>query len=212
MIDIKSGIRFGSSANFPSGRALGQNIGGGGTPQSIANKVKKNVKQVFTQYINTGKFVDEMAEVAIERIKKRTIKRGTDVNGKPFEPYTTAYQKWKARQGKYRGKTDLYLTGQMLNAIYFKRVTNLTGVIRIKNSSRSAGLSGKAGNITNERLAAIHNEGKGKMPKRSFFHWRRGSQDDRKLGQTAIARVKRAQRQLARGGGISPRSIGTTLA
>jgi len=70
--------------------------------------------------------IDEVAEIAI-----RTLS-GTDVEGKPFEPYTPKYAEFRKKKGRTAGLPNLSFTGNMLAAMrarFEKRPGRLTGII-----------------------------------------------------------------------------------
>jgi hypothetical protein len=56
----------------------------------------------------------------VAKAHKRSIfKKGLDHAGNTFEDYTPAYKKQKQALGKYTGKVDLTLSGNMKNAFQF---------------------------------------------------------------------------------------------
>jgi len=56
----------------------------------------------------------------VTKAHKRSIfRKGLDHAGKTFKDYTPAYKKQKQALGKYTGKVDLTLSGEMKNAFQF---------------------------------------------------------------------------------------------
>lgn len=47
-------------------------------------------------------------------VDQRIVETGTDERGGAFEDYTPSYKAKKTKAGRYRGKVDFQLTGQML--------------------------------------------------------------------------------------------------
>ena len=47
-------------------------------------------------------------------VDQRIVETGRDVNGQAFEDYTPTYKAKKEKLGRYTGKVDFQLTGQML--------------------------------------------------------------------------------------------------
>jgi len=50
----------------------------------------------------------------IALVDQRIVETGKDVNGQSFEDYTASYKARKQKLGRYTGKVDFQLTGQML--------------------------------------------------------------------------------------------------
>jgi len=176
--------------------------------QKAAKLAVRHVNAAF-DYVTSGQFVDEAGTRAQERVKLRTV-QGKDYTGKSLARYTPKYREWKTKQGRFRGKTDLWLKGDMLNAIEFRRsmVDSLRGILVVKPR--------KLGTITLQRLAQIHHKGEKPQPPRPFFSWKRGSMEDRKLIQTMRALMMRYVRQQGRRAhgvatGTSGRSVVRTL-
>ena len=203
MIQIKSTINF-------NGRKIGDLIGGKGSG-GIAKKIAKESSLGLVQsYVIGGQFLQDVGIRGVERIKLRT-RQGTDAEGKSFQQYSKRYLAQKKKYGRYRGKVDLYLSGAMLNAVdFFAGSTPLHGAIRVRDFT----LPGRK--ISSGELARVHTLGEGKMPKRPFFAWRQGSQEDQKLRTQARALLMRALRARQRAAyGVSTftsgKNVGTEL-
>jgi len=164
MITIRSTIQF-------KGRRLGQLLGyqAKGSSGVNAQRIAESIKREISENIEAGaeKVIKVAGAYARDRVRERTI-GGKDARGKPFKKYTTAYQKRKAKLGKYRGKVDLMLSGGMLGSVEFLKLSTLRGIIYLKNER-------------GRFLGKIHHRGEGKQPKRPFFDWHKGSADDKRL-------------------------------
>ena len=167
MIQIKSTISY-------RGRQLGSLLGGKGSPAKVAQIIKREVTDVIEG--NAEAIVRVAGNYAKDILRERTLS-GLDSRRSPLKPYTSAYKKRKMRFGKYRDKTDLSFSGQMLGDIVFVPASKFGGWIMFK-SPRSRFLGG------------IHHRGEGKQPKRPFFAWHRGSADDVRL-KSVIRRLWR---------------------
>lgn len=51
---------------------------------------------------------------ALGLVDLRIVERGVNASNAPFEDYSPSYKKAKTKAGRYRGKVDFTLTGQML--------------------------------------------------------------------------------------------------
>jgi len=221
LLQIHSTIKFKSG-----GRGIGEGLGFGKVvPQArkeskavldgaqAAAAVTKEINERFN-YVTTGQFLMDAGERALERVKLRTIK-GTDYLGNSLKAYTPKYQKWKSKQGRYRNKTDMWLYGDLLNAIdFFPGMSVLSGKLAVRPhiQRRAMGVA----KISTRELARIHHKGEGKQPRRPFFDWRRGSMEDMKLKQEMRAlmmRYVRREQRMAHGVAVgqSSRTIRTTL-
>ena len=140
-------------------------------------------------YITTGDFLADMAGAAMKLIVDRTV-AGKDANGQRFKAYSEAYKRRKQKKfGRYRGRADLYLFGQMLNGMESVINTPLKGVIRMSPGGHHSGL-------TLRQIAGIHDEGvSGLMPKRNFMGWRDGSPEDIKLKLIAVKLIQESMRE-----------------
>jgi len=221
LLQIHSAIKFKGG-----GRAMGESLGFGKmVPKTrkeskavldgaqAAAAVTKEVNERFN-YVTTGQFLMDAGERALERVKLRTIK-GTDYLGNSLKAYTPKYQKWKSKQGRYRNKADMWLYGDLLNAIdFFPGIDVLRGKLAVRpHIQRQARGVAK---ISTRELARIHHRGEGKQPKRPFFDWQRGSMEDMKLKQEMRAlmmRYVRREQRMAHGVAVgqSSRTIRTTL-
>lgn len=179
-----------AGAPFREGHAL----------KGAAEAEKESNKHVNAHfgYINSGAFLADAGVRAAEHVKLRTV-RGTDYAGRQLKKYSPKYQKWKIKQGRYRGKVDLWLYGEMLNAIDFFRTPDpLRGYLIVRPHPQRAPKGGRS-KITTRELARIHHRGEGHMPSRPFFSWRRGSPEDQRLIHTMRVLNKRYMQRVARG-------------
>lgn len=190
-INIASTIGFGRGKNFTSGRVVGGQIGGKGSTLKAIDQARAFVGKLYKEYVLSGNFAKEMAARAILEIKKRTLD-GRDARGKPFERYSSAYDKWKRKQGKHTGNVNMRLDGYMLDNIYFKPDGGMSGVITV----RPFGVPGE--NVTSADLARYHNTGAGNNPKREFLAWIDGSPEDKRLKAFAKKRIQQRARAMAR--------------
>ena len=55
----------------------------------------------------------QLSEDTKDSIVQRIQQKGLNFNNAPFEDYTTIYKAVKQRMGKYSGKVDLTLSGEM---------------------------------------------------------------------------------------------------
>lgn len=148
------------------------------TPAQLGRYLENHAKKKLS-YALEGKMVEEMGAMAVEAIKERT-RRGIDVDGKPFPPYSESYRREKAAsKGGFAA-----VGGSLLDAIRFRRTGKNSGVIEIADR--------KIGKLSARRLAQIHINGEGKMPRRAFFGWRTGSPEDRKLRRKAAELLRRS--------------------
>jgi len=227
MINIRSDIKYKSVGGFQQSFKFGGK--GGGNAQSAKEteaKAKERVNELFVTYIQSGDFVRDAGELAKERIKLRTIK-DKDYLGRSFKRYSKKYQEWKRSQGRYRNRVDLWLYGDMLNAIdFFPGVSPLRGCLKVRPhiqrhpkggiTRKKRGRSVERSMLSTRELAEIHHLGKGGMPARPFFGWQTSSLEHMKLVQEMRRLVQQRQQKLARmehgvPWGRSGRSVTTEL-
>ena len=189
---FKSPISFGPSGKFPGGRAKGQLVGGQGSTREAAAKAQKYAGRIFRRAIESGKLVRAVAGFAIGEIRRRTL-AGSDYQGKPFERYSEGYLKWKAAQGKHKGRVNMQLDGYMLDNMYGKTISSLKVEIRV----RPFAVPGE--NINTEQLAKIHNEGLGRQPERKWFAWSNTSAEEGRVQKFARKYIEQEARRVARG-------------
>jgi len=60
------------------------------------------------------KVTEQSALGALALVDRRITEKGQAANGAPFEDYTPSYKKRKQKAGRYTGKVNFSLTGQML--------------------------------------------------------------------------------------------------
>lgn len=90
-----------------------------------------------------------------KEIRERTLS-GVDVDGKEFQEYAESTKKYKRSLGKSDSIVDLTDDDRMLGqSMQTKRISD-GGVIFFADAQRRG-------------VAMIHNEGHGRMPKRTFF-------------------------------------------
>ena len=188
MIEIRSAIKFGGSAAFPTGRAKGGKLGGQGSSSQAVRQVVRWVNKPFVSGVQSGKLRDVILESAREKVMKRTSEGGRDSDAKTFRPYTPRYRALKAMRGQWSGKVDLKATGAMLEAIEgvgaydplkgFLRVKPLA-IQKVRGRGKRKTRGGKT--ISLKDLARIHHRGEGKQPKRPFFALRAGSKEYQNL-------------------------------
>lgn len=92
--------------------------------------IKQDVERLMKQIV-----IDGVAE-----IKTRTARQGIDAFGKPFKPYSKAYQAFKSRRTKSNAKPNLILSGHMLEAIVstvYRSGTKLIGRIFLNSSGEA---------------------------------------------------------------------------
>ena len=199
MIDIRSDIKYKSvGGGFQQSFKFKGRRGGNSLSAAEAEaEARQRVNELFVTYIQSGDFVRDAGELAKERIKLRTIK-DKDYMGRPFKPYTKKYQAWKRTQGRYRNRVDLWLYGDMLNAIgFFPGVSPLKGSLKVRpHIQRHPG--GGITRINTKELAEIHHLGKGGAAIRPFFGWQTSSLEHMKLVQEMRYLVQQRQRRLGR--------------
>jgi hypothetical protein len=100
----------------------------------------------------TSSQVEQFAREAIEVINQRTL-NGDDINGETFEPYSEEYAR---KKGVSVDSVDLFLTGNMLDAMDITNQTPETVTIGIKGGEDAL-------------KSFAHNTGDGKAKKREFF-------------------------------------------
>jgi len=228
LINIRSNIKYKSvGGGFQQSFKFGGK--GGSNAQSAREteaKAKQRVNELFVTYIQSGDFVRDAGELAKERIKRRTI-QNRDYLGRPFKPYSKKYLEWKRSQGRYRNKVDLWLYGDMLNAIdFFPGVSPLRGRLMVRPhiqrhpkggiTRKSKARSLRRGMFNTKELAEIHHLGKEGAAIRPFFGWQTSSLEHMKLVQEMRRLVQQRQRRLGRmehgvPWGRSGRSITTEL-
>lgn len=118
-----------------------------------SNKVKYAIQQAL----------GEASAFQVSAIRNRTEQKGLDVHGRPFQPYSMAYI--QAKRKRFDDPTnsdltpknfvDLNMTGKMFSALTFT-VRPSRGVLFFRSAEQT-------------KKALIHNEGRGRMPKREFF-------------------------------------------
>ena len=79
------------------------------------SKEFKNIQRKFPNAIK--KALANVSAFQIANIKDRTQRKGVDVNGSPFKPYSKAYRR---RLVKQSGVVDLTDTGQMFSSLTSK--------------------------------------------------------------------------------------------
>jgi len=210
LIDIRSDIKYKSvGGGFQqSFKFKGRRGGNSLSAKEAEAEAKQRVNELFVTYIQSGDFVRDAGELAKERIKLRTIK-GKDYLGRPFKPYSEKYLNWKRTQGRYRNKVDLWLYGDMLNAIdFFPGVSPLRGKLMVRPhiqrhprggiTRKSKARSLRQGMLNTKDLAEIHHLGKGGGAIRPFFGWQTSSLEHMKLVQEMRRLVQQRQRMLGR--------------
>jgi hypothetical protein len=99
----------------------------------------------------------------VSAIRDRTEQKGKDIFGRPFQPYSMNYILSKRKRFNDpsnqdttpKNFVDLNFTGKMFSSLSFT-VRPSKGIVFFKSAEQT-------------KKAMIHNEGKGKMPKREFF-------------------------------------------
>jgi len=99
----------------------------------------------------------------VSAIRDRTEQKGKDIFGRPFKPYSMNYILSKRKRFNDpsnqdttpKNFVDLNFTGKMFSSLSFT-VRASKGIVFFKSAEQT-------------KKAMIHNEGKGKMPKREFF-------------------------------------------
>ena len=105
----------------------------------------------------------EASAFQVSAIRDRTEQKGRDVRDKPFKPYSKGYIQAKRkrfndpnnRDTTPKNFVDLNFTGKMFSALTFTTRPS-RGILFFRTAEQT-------------KKAMIHNEGKGKMPKREFF-------------------------------------------
>jgi len=105
----------------------------------------------------------EASAYQVSAIRDRTEQKGKDVHGRPFTPYSKNYIQAKRkrfndpsnRDTTPKNFVDLNFTGKMFSSLGFT-VRPSRGVVFFRSAEQT-------------KKALIHNEGKGRMPKREFF-------------------------------------------
>ena len=69
-------------------------------------------------------FFERVGKSVLKRHRLEIFTKGKNAAGRPFAPYTTAYKKRKIALGKYRGKVDLKLSGDMEKAFNYVKATS----------------------------------------------------------------------------------------
>lgn len=140
-------------------------------------KVMSNIKKYLNNrmgYVNSGDFIEDVGKAAGAIIIQRTIS-GMDYLGKPFKKYSAKYLKYKQKQGKYRGKVDLWSGGSMLNSLQFVATTPNMGYISIGSGQHPNA------KISLSQMGDVHHGGLGVNPARKFLGWSKNSVYDMKL-------------------------------
>lgn len=109
------------------------------------------------------KALGEASAYQVSAIRFRTEQKGKDIYNRPFKPYSKNYM--LARRKRFNDPSnqdtspknfvDLNFTGQMFSSLGFT-VRPSRGILFFRSAQQT-------------KKAMIHNEGKGRMPKREFF-------------------------------------------
>jgi len=123
---------------------------------SLEIKGDKEIKQALAKLLRIGdkNLWKEVGDKAVDIVVDRT-KKGKDVSGTAFKPYSKRYKKTPKKP------VNLKRTGDMLNAVTAEAHDDHARIY-VRESGRSDGES-------NFALAMLHNEGDGKIPRREFF-------------------------------------------
>ena len=126
----------------------------------------------------------EASAFQVSAIRDRTEQKGKDVKGRPFKPYSKGYI--QARRKRFNDPSnqdttpknfvDLNFTGKMFSALTFTTRPS-RGIVFFRSAEQT-------------KKALIHNEGKGRMPKREFFGI--SSQEQKKINAIIIKNIKKA--------------------
>jgi len=126
----------------------------------------------------------EASAFQVSAIRDRTEQKGKDVYGRPFKPYSKGYI--LARRKRFNDPSnqdttpknfvDLNFTGKMFSALTFTTRPS-RGIVFFRSAEQT-------------KKALIHNEGKGRMPKREFFGI--SSQEQKKINAIIIKNIKKA--------------------
>lgn len=120
----------------------------------------------------------------VSAIRDRTEQKGKDVFGRPFQPYSMNYilAKRKRKNDPSNQDTtpknfvDLNFTGKMFSSLTFT-VRPSRGIVFFRSAEQT-------------KKAMIHNEGKGRMPKREFFGISDNEQN--KINAIIVKSIKKA--------------------
>ncbi|MCG8377570.1 MAG: hypothetical protein MI702_13925 [Chlorobiales bacterium] len=138
--------------------------------KSNGDKIAKSLATRLGKQINARvhKILPQLGDIVISEIKKRTL-AGVDKDGKPFPDYSPEYKKIKHNKpGGIKA-----IGGSLLNRMVTRKVGNKAIIIEFSGPG--------AGNLSASRLAAIHQTGQGKMPRRAFFGMKPGSSEERRI-------------------------------
>lgn len=158
---------------------LGSNLDG--LAQQLRSRLERNLDMldgVLRDYVESGELLEEVGAAAREMIVERTTERRVDAGGRPFAPYSPGYAKWKARRFGHAGAPNLRLSGRMLGEITLKRDAPLAGRLSF------------AGTLS-ARIAAYHQGGRGRLPRRAFFGIRPGSAEAARLMEVVAREFER---------------------
>lgn len=140
--------------------------------------IPASVKKGFGWRINKNKAADKTVQHVIDIVRKRT-KRGIDVDGNAFAPYSNVYKK-RLERARRSTKVNLMLSGNMMKSMHevSRQVskTEVTVVIGPDNafsptislSRRGRGKRSRVRKVSNAELGNIHDIGAGNVPER---HW-----------------------------------------
>lgn len=158
--------------------------------RSAVSSAVRNVNQVFDKVIRSGDLLKHAGEMALKQVQNRTG-RGQDGDGGVFRDYTRPYKTRKKRLGKYTGKVDLSLSGEMREALAFfpDAGSSLTGKIKVRRNKLSKGT------ITAADLARIHHKGEGSQPARKWLGWRKNSMEDFRVRAQSRVFLRQRARQ-----------------
>lgn len=126
----------------------------------------------------------EASAYQVSAIRYRTEQKGKDVSGRPFKPYSKGYilARRKRKNDPSNQDTtpknfvDLNFTGRMFSALTFTTRPS-RGIVFFRSAEQT-------------KKALIHNEGKGKMPKREFFGI--SKQEQNKINAIIRKNIKKA--------------------
>jgi len=126
----------------------------------------------------------EASAFQVSAIRDRTEQKGKDVSGRPFKPYSKGYI--LARRKRFNDPSnqdttpknfvDLNFTGKMFSSLTFTTRPS-RGIVFFRSAEQT-------------KKALIHNEGKGRMPKREFFGI--SSQEQKKINAIIGKSIKKA--------------------
>ena len=145
-------------------------------------QVLKNKSEKIQRSIQLA--LGEASAFQVSAIRDRTEQRGKDVNDRPFKPYSKGYIQAKRKRFNDpsnqdttpKNFVDLNFTGRMFSALTFTTRPS-RGIVFFRSAEQT-------------KKALIHNEGKGRMPKREFFGI--SAQEQNKINAIIIKNIKKA--------------------